>query len=142
MTQPADDRVPVPEHLLRDVPWTFRGEPFRDRAAFVKAVCEHCNPEFTSLQAVQQALLTVVLCVPRVHIEPDVWLWHESKTPVLELTPDDGVAFTGAELLFKIHNAWVSVLRRMDHKYFEGFTLSKRERKRGAPPLYELNQGS
>jgi hypothetical protein len=142
MTQRANTRDSFPESLLEDVSWTFHGEPFRDLPAFVAAVCADIDPEWDCAQAIQQELFTVVLCAPRVHIEPDMWLWDESDEPVLELTPDNGVAFTGGELLFKVHNAWVSVLTRMDHKYFEGFSLSDRKRKRGAPPLYTLELGS
>ena len=125
-----------PATLLDDIMWTFWGEPFADRSAFDAAVREENGPEWFSDQHLHQ----IVLRAPRVRIVPDVWDWDQDD-PVLELTPDNGEAFTAGEILFKIHNAWVAVLRELDHKFFEGLTL-KEQPKTGMPPVYELNQGS
>jgi hypothetical protein len=142
MARQRKGRPQLPETLLDDVMWTFHGEPFSDQAAFAEAVREENgavrkanDPEF-STQWLQQPFLFL----PRIRITPDSWDWDQ-EDPVLELTPDNGVAFTPGELLFKVHNAWVTVLRELDHKYFEGFTLAEKQ-ERGKPPLYELDLGS
>jgi hypothetical protein len=61
--------------------------------------------------------------------------------PTAEFTADDGESFTAGELLFKVHNRFVAELQQMDHKYFEGFSLSGQPQL-GEPPLYDLDLGS
>ena len=128
-------REPHPSELLEDVSWTFRGEPFADRAAFDKAVAatqddgEDWRPE------------EVVVHTDRVRVSPDVH-WHlTDEHPTAEFAADNGVSFTASELLFKVHNRFVAELGQMDHKYFEGFTLDE-DQEAGETPLYGLDLGS
>jgi hypothetical protein len=79
--------------------------------------------------------------VPRVRVTPDVDQTDWDEQPEVELSADNGEAFTAEELLFKVHNAFVADLRGGDHVFFEGFTLSEHQEK-GRPPLYNLDLGS
>ena len=74
----------------------------------------------------------------------DGWYPSDEDFSEAEFEADDGAAFTAGELLFKTHNAFVGMLRQMDHKYFEGMTLvqagfSDPERR---IPRYDLDLGS
>lgn len=132
-----DDSEPLPRELLWGVSWTFRGDPFADRAAFDAAVAEFQNPDRGGVWRPAE----VCLRVARVLVTPDVHWYLSDDDPVVELMADDGAAFTAGELLFKVHNALVSDLRQMDHKYFEGFSLAGHQEP-GLPPLYDLDLGS
>jgi hypothetical protein len=56
------------------------------------------------------------------------------------LVADDGATFMAGELLRKTHNAFVSVLRSRDTRYFEGFAL-RAAGGTGQPPLYRILLG-
>src|SRR5690349_2762050 len=93
-----------PRDLLEGVCWSFRNiGKFRSRKKFneeVRRYHEECEaeqkwePDAIALHAV------------RVRVRAElVWL---DRDPVVELTADDGTAFTAGELLFKVHNAFVA----------------------------------
>ena len=132
-----DNAGPYPPELLWGVSWTFRGEPFADRAAFVAAVAEYQDPDGGEVWRPDE----VVLRTDRVRITPDVHWYLTEEHPTAEFAADNGESFTAGELLFKVHNRFVAELRRMDHKYFEGLTLDERQES-GGPPLYGLDLGS
>ena len=133
----ADDTAlpRLPPTLLQGVAWVFRGPAFADRAAFEAAVAEFQDPEWPS----DWRPAEVILSASRVRVEPDAD-WYDGE-PVAGLAADDGRAFTAGELLFKVHNAFVAGLRRTNHQFFEGFTLSA-DPVAGEPPLYTLELGS
>jgi hypothetical protein len=125
-----------PPTLLQDIAWTFRGPAFEDRTDFDVAVAEFQDPDDTEVWRPGE----VILRAGRVRVSPDVH-WYLGDHPTIELAADNGESFTAGELLFKVHNAFVAELRQMDHKYFEGFTLSE-DQEPGEPPLYDLDLGS
>src|SRR5437870_2564264 len=118
-----DNTGPHPLELLWGVSWAFRGQPFADRAAFDAAVAEFQNPDHAEVWRPDE----VCLRAARVRITPDVHWYLSDEDPVVELVADDGRAFTAGEFLFKVHNAFIADLRQMDHKYFEGFSLSRHQ---------------
>ena len=126
-----------PPELLWGVSWAFRGEPFAARAAFASAVGEFQGPDGAGDWRPDE----VVLHAARVRISPDVHWYLTDEHPTVEFAADNGASFTAGELLFKVHNRFVAELRQMDHKYFEGFSLSGEPRP-GEPPLYDLDLGS
>jgi hypothetical protein len=127
---------PLPPTLMQGVEWLFRGPTFADRAAFEAAVTEFQNEEWGSDWRPGE----VVLRAARVRVTPDAD-WFVGDDAVVDLTADDGRAFTAGELLFKVHNTFVAGLRETNHQFFEGFTLSAGEGA-GWPPLYTLELGS
>ena len=126
-----------PATMLQDVSWTFRGPTFDEQGSFEAAVREYQSPDQGEVWQPEE----VVLRSPRVRVSPDVHWYLSDEDPVVELVADNGESFTAGELLFKVHNAFVADLRQMDHKYFEGFSLSRHQRM-DAPPLYDLDLGS
>lgn len=126
-----------PPTLVQSVSWTFRGTAFTDRSAFDAAVAAFQDAERGEVWRPGE----VVLRVARVRVSPDVAWYLTDEHPTVELVADDGESFTAGELLFKVHNAFVAVLRQMDHKHFEGLTLSGHQEP-GEPPLYDLDLGS
>ena len=130
-------RVSYPDELLWEVSWTFRGHVFADRAAFDAAVTEFQSADSSDVWRPNE----VVLHAHRVRVSPDVH-WHLTDDhPTAEFAADNGSSFTAGELLFKVHNRFVSELQQMDHKYFEGLTLDE-DSDPGETPLYGLDLGS
>jgi hypothetical protein len=127
----------LPRTLLESVSWTFRGRAYSDRKEFEAAVHKLQNPARGGVWRPDE----IVLRVGRVRISPDVAWYLTEEHPIAELVADNGVAFTAGELLFKVHNTFVAQLDRMDHKYFEGFTLADQQQDE-EPPLYDLDLGS
>jgi hypothetical protein len=105
--------------------------------AFDAAVAEFQDPDRGEVWRPED----VVLHSARVRVSPDVAWYLTDDHPTVEFAADNGESFTAGELLFKVHNAFVGDLRRMDHKYFEGFTLDE-DQGPGEPPLYNLDLGS
>ena len=132
-----DGPAAYPPTLLQNVSWTFRGPDFADRATFDAVVAKFQDPERGEVWRPAE----VVLHAARVRVSPDVAWYLTDEHPTVELVADDGRSFTAGELLFKVHNSFVAELRQMDHKYFEGFTLSE-DQEPGEPPLYDLDLGS
>jgi hypothetical protein len=132
-----------PREVMHDVHWSFRGPKFRSRAKFVEAVRQYYEDLGADgdWQPGDWRPDEVVLRAARVRVSPDVADTSWEEDPIAELTADDGEAFTAGELLFKVHNAFVALLRNGDHVFFEGFTLATDQRKSG-PPLYDLDLGS
>src|SRR5262245_55113787 len=100
-----------PSDLMDGVCWSFRNiAKFRSRKKFneeVRRYHEGCESE----QGWEPD--AVVLRVPRVRVRAELaWL---DRDPVVELTADNGAAFTAGELLFKIHNAFVALIRDSDY---------------------------
>jgi hypothetical protein len=127
----------LPRELLGDVSWCFsKVRKFRSRKKFVEEMRRYHEGVGAEEPWQPDA---VALSVGRVRIRAE-FLWLDDN-PVVELTADDGRAFTVAELMFKIHNALVPFVGDVDCVFFEGLTLAEDQSKRG-PPLYELDPGS
>ncbi|OWK39197.1 hypothetical protein FRUB_06279 [Fimbriiglobus ruber] len=69
------------------------------------------------------------------------WQGKEQIEPVIMLEANNGESFTTGELLFKLHNALVEQLRKIDHHFFEGLSLAGWQ-PGGLMPLYQLRLGS
>ena len=137
MAKHKKSRLAYPDELLSDVSWTFRGHVFADRATFDAAVAECQSDDSGEVWRPNE----VILHAPRVRVSPDVH-WHLTDDhPTAEFAADNGASFTAGELLFKVHNRFVSELQQMDHKYFEGLTLDE-DSHPGETPVYELDLGS
>jgi uncharacterized protein (TIGR02996 family) len=135
-----EEEATRPGRLLDGIYWAFRGEPFATQAPFNAAVGESqvvviCENNWNPGE--------IVLPHPQVRIRYMCWEKGKQQWPVVELTSDNGEFFTAGELLFKIHNAVVKQLRKIDHHFFEGLV---REPGKGSigdePPLYRMQQGS
>jgi hypothetical protein len=130
------DTNALPPTLLRWVVWTISGEAYEDRSTFENEVHEF-HPE---CNATNWRPAEVVLRVPRLFVTTDIHRILGLEPPMVELTADDGHAFTAGELLFKIHNALLDELRDTDHVFFEGLALVMQMR--DEPPIYEVVLGS
>jgi len=131
------DKASLPEELLGDVSWSFRDDPYPDRAAFVAAVAEmYREMEIEGWNADE-----VVLRCPRVRILCEDVEDEDGEDLVLDIRSDDGIAFTAGELLFKIHNGVAGNESLGDHVYFEGLHLQEQPKGK-KPPVYEMWLGS
>ena len=85
----------------------------------------------------------VVLSAPRVRIRPAFWdeAEEDGENLQLELTATNAAGFTSGDLLFHVHNTFVTQWYEIagDHTFFEGFTHVKATDGR---PLYEIDLGS
>jgi hypothetical protein len=138
MTDSQASAAQLPDEILRDVPWRFwDAEPYADRGEFEAAV----SALLVDLERpAEWRAGEIALRVPRVRIlffgvdSPDDDDYQDFS---VEVTSDDGVAFTRGELLHKVHNAVVLHLNAVDHCYFEGLKLEN-----PAFPTYQMEQGS
>jgi hypothetical protein len=144
MSESAGQQTTWPEELLREADWRFWGEhPVESRGEFEETVRQwHARLEEgqRSLWAPEQVLLHA----PRVRIEYfGVHSEDEEEYDdfFVELESEDGRAFTGGELLFKLHNAVVEHLNCVDHCYMEGLRLQA-ESSTEQLPVYQMIQGS
>jgi hypothetical protein len=134
----AQGTTDLPERVMGEVLWSFNSAPFADRAAFDARVRQYqimIRKEDTWQPG------RVVLPCGRIRLGYTCRQGGEQVFPVVELTSDDGTSFTAGELLFKVHNAVVEQVREIDHRYFEGLSLTGRPAP-GEVPLYHLLQGS
>lgn len=128
----------VPTSIMRDILWSFMGDPMEDRDAFSEAVRQyHLNIRDEDVWEPDQ----VVLQCPEMRLQYRYWEEAEEKEGLLTIQSDNGMSFTAVELLHKVHNAVVEQLREIDHHFFEGFSLLE-QRTEGQSPLYRLSQGS
>jgi hypothetical protein len=134
MTPRQNEPEPLPRRVMADVYWSFGRPNYATRAEFDEAVRLYQPDETWRPEEV---------VIPRPYVKIQYLTWKRGKQiePVFELTADNGASFTAGELLFKVHSAVADSLRKLDHKYFEGFRLA------GDPginevPLYDVNLGS
>lgn len=137
-TDQKESSMPLPQEVMSQVLWSFKGDPITDLAAFNDKVRKYhieirgkdnWNPE------------SIAIPCARIRIVYMCWHGEEQIEPIIELASDNGTSFTAGELLFKVHNAVVKQLRDIDHHFFEGLRLHSNQAA-GKPPLYVLNQGS
>jgi uncharacterized protein (TIGR02996 family) len=129
-----------PQRLLDGIYWSFIGEPFATRADFDAAVGQS---QVAIIEENNWNSGEIVLAHPRVWVRYMCWESGEQRYPVLDLTSDNGEFFTAGELLFKIHNAVVRQLRKIDHHFFEGLVREQGKESVGdEPPRYRMRQGS
>jgi hypothetical protein len=135
-----------PATILRGTLWDFAEQDlYSSRASFEDAVRQYHDrvlalaPDIPTEERWQPT--AVVLRSPRVIIRLisdsgiDDRLWHE-----VELASDNSESFTGGELLFKLHNAAIGILRYNAHRWFERLDLSGMTSE--GVPLYSLRLGS
>jgi uncharacterized protein (TIGR02996 family) len=129
-----------PQRLLEGIYWSFMGKPFTVQADFDAAVGRE------QVEVIWENNWNpgeIVLPHPRVAVRYMCWQGDRQLWPVLKLTSDNGEFFTAGELLFKIHNAVVKQLRKIDHHFFEGLVLEQgKDSISDEPPLYRMRQGS
>ena len=76
----------------------------------------------------------VILHAARVRVRAEIpWL---PRDPVVEMTADTGAAFTAGELMYKVHNAFVALIRDSDHVFFEGLSLAEDQRRHGPTAVH------
>jgi hypothetical protein len=137
---------PLPNYVLCDTLWDFLDQDvYSSRALFEEAVRQYHlqiqkhAPDIHPEECWQPN--AVVLRSPRVLIRYlsdsgiDEELWHE-----VELLSDNDKWFTAGELLFKLHNAAIAILRHNAHRWFEGLELSAITKE--GVPRYSLRLGS
>lgn len=143
-----------PQQLLPMIFWEFTEERFTDRSLFNEAVRQelldsfhHRNPD--PRKAVPYDIKkrdswkpnAVVLKWPRIRIQCQIWQGNELKDLEFELVSDNRKNFTASELLFKIHNTLVNLIKNGGHGYFEGLRLANPQQP-GQAPLYDMDVSS
>lgn len=127
--------------LLEDVAWNFRLGQFDSEEEFVKAVVKY-NEEVQG-RNVEQILNEKITCVgaETTFILFDNLSEEAEETPSkrIHLSCNDGVSFTGAEILYKLNQELYPILEKSDYIYFEGFDSFQLENN---PTVCQLHLGS
>ena len=129
----------LPSRIMSDILWAFRGKPFASQQEFEAQVRQY------HLKIVKSAARwkpdEIAIPRPKVRVQYMCWRGDDQVEPVVLLESDDGASFSQGELLYKIHNAVIEDLCKLDHSFFEGLSLHKQPPK-GEAPLYFLSLGS
>jgi hypothetical protein len=125
----------LPAEIFSSLNWSFVGGRYDDVNQFVKEINEY----LADVEAAPWDPEAVVLPVPRVTVS----YRNDSASGegLVELSSENGQAFTARDLLFQIHNAIVEEVEDLDHHFFEGLRLNSIP-VGDAPPLYVLRLGS
>ena len=108
--------------LLEDVMWNFQTGVFGSKLDFYIAITRY-NKEVSG-KSIVRLLEEKIECIGA---ETDFILFDEDSeeaekynNPMIHLKADDGVSFTGLELLFKLNNELCPLLADSDTIFFEG----------------------
>lgn len=108
--------------LLEDVMWNFQTGVFGSKLDFYIAITRY-NKEVSG-KTIARLLEEKIECLGA---ETDIILFDEDSeeaetynNPKVHLKADDGVSFTGLELLFKLNNELHPLLKDSDFIFFEG----------------------
>ena len=108
--------------LLEDVMWNFQTGVFGSKLDFYIAITRY-NKEVSG-KSIVRLLEEKIECIGA---EADFILFDEDSeeaerynNPMIHLKADDGVSFTGLELLFKLNNELCPLLADSDTIFFEG----------------------
>ena len=108
--------------LLEDVMWNFQTGVFGSKLDFYIAITRY-NKEVSG-KSIARLLEEKIECLGA---ETDIILFDEDSeeaetynNPKVHLKADDGVSFTGLELLFKLNNELHPLLKDSDFIFFEG----------------------
>ncbi len=133
--------VAEPAPLLADIAWNFRLGQFESKKDFYEAVVKY-NEEVQN-RDVKSLLNSKIECIGK---EATFELFDEyseeaenKPTNKVHLTCDDGHAFTGVEVLFKLNAILYPLLEDSDTTYFEGFQCL---RQKDHPTICHLLLGS
>ena len=129
-----------PREIDRELAWRFVHPAYTTLEEFIAAVRQYQVAIFGENK---WDAAEVVLSAPRVRIRPAFWDEAEDggENLQLELMATNAAGFTSGELLFHVHNAFVTQWHEIagDHAFFEGFT---RVEATEGQPLYEIDLGS
>lgn len=127
--------------LLQDVAWNFRLGQFDSEEEFVKAVIKY-NEEVQGLN-VEHILKEKIPCVGA---ETTFVLFEDFKEEAAKVPSDkihlscnDGVSFSGAEILYKLNQELYPILDKTDFTFFEGFDSYQLK---NSPSVCRLHLGS
>jgi hypothetical protein len=116
--------------LLEDVMWNFQTGVFGSKLDFYIAITRY-NKEVSG-KSIVRLLEEKIECIGA---ETDFILFDEDSeeaekynNPMVHLKADDGVSFTGLELLFKLNNELCPLLKDSDHVFFEGITCQQQQK--------------
>ena len=116
--------------LLEDVMWNFQTGVFGSKLDFYIAITRY-NKEVSG-KSIVRLLEEKIECIGA---ETDFILFDEDSeeaekynNPMVHLKADDGVSFTGLELLFKLNNELYPLLKDSDHVFFEGITCQQQQK--------------
>lgn len=116
--------------LLEDVMWNFQTGVFSRKVDFYSALIRY-NEELTG-KPIARLLEEKIECIGA---ETDFILFDEDSeeagkynNPKVHFKADDGVSFTGLELLFKLNNELYPLLKDSDHVFFEGITCQQQQK--------------
>jgi hypothetical protein len=129
-----------PQRLLEGVLWVFDSAHYSMVGAFAEAVREYQvkltknSSSWRPDEVVLRAHAVEVLCRVR--------RGDSDAEPTLTLETEHAEGFTGAELLWRLHEA-LSREDLGDHRFFEGLSLLEYSPEPDGPPsLYVLRPGS
>ena len=129
----------LPRLIMNRVAWSLTGQPYTDRAAFEADVRQYHIDILDSDERWKPDEL--VIPAPRIGVAyeglDEQAMALDERYMELDAASPEG--FTALDLLFQVHNAVVEELSKIDHHFFEGFSLSSTG---SEIPCYRLHQGS
>lgn len=116
--------------ILEDVMWNFQIGTVWGQIDLYNALIKY-NAEHSG-KPIVRFLEEKIECLGA---ETDIILFDEDSeeaetynNPKVHLKADDGVSFTGLELLFKLNNELHPLLKDSDHVFFEGITCQQQQK--------------
>ena len=116
--------------ILEDVMWNFQIGAVWGQIDLYNALMKY-NAEHSG-KPIAHLLEEKIECLGA---ETDIILFDEDSeeaetynNPKVHLKADDGVSFTGLELLFKLNNELYPLLKDSDHVFFEGITCQQQQK--------------
>ena len=130
-----------PEPILEDVMWNFQIGSFWGKIDIYTTLMKY-NAEHSG-KPIVRFLEEKIECLGA---ETDIILFDEDSeeaekynNPKVHFKADDGVSFTGLELLFKLNNDLNPLLKDSDHVFFEGIICQQQQNQ---PPVCRVLLGS
>lgn len=116
--------------ILEDVMWNFQIGSFWGKIDIYTTLMKY-NAEHSG-KSIVRFLEEKIECLGA---ETDIILFDEDSeeaekynNPKVHFKADDGVSFTGLELLFKLNNELYPLLKDSDHVFFEGITCQQQQK--------------
>lgn len=133
----------LPSELLRGIAWSFALRAPRDEPGFLAALLAH-QRELGLLQDAGSQPPDPGAAAERLHLVLPAWRVRVAflhRGDDADTVIEGGAPLTAIGLLCGVHHALRVRLARVDHHFFEGFSLL-RGPQGASPPVYSMHLGS
>jgi len=128
------------KYVLNNFYWSFIGSKYSCQSNFEHTLIDY-QVSIQGDEFNQESLYEPVIIEPSIRVKYWCYEGETQIEPIIQLSTENGLAFTALELIYQLHNAVVEQLNNIDHHFFEGLELLE-EQDGNQPTLYKLRQGS